>query len=206
MKGCVSVPKPQLFATEQYSLLTFSPEKPDKKFPLVVALHGTGQAHDQYLETWRVEAERRGVMVLVPRMQGMSLESFNQILMEVGRRYPVDRNRMILAGVSSGALVGEVILRERLGLWKGAVFIAAPDSKHWIQKAGVNVSRFPPILMIHGKKDDQFKWESIVQQVELLKQKKVDAEFYLDAEAGHTHKPEWNRKIFRWIARKISTP
>ena len=80
--------------------------------PLVVALHG-GSGHGRdFLWSWLREARGRGVLVLSPTAQGrtwsimgggdLDAESLKQAIESVAGRYPVDRSRVLLTGMSDG--------------------------------------------------------------------------------------------------------
>ena len=81
--------------------------------PLVVALHG-GSGHGRdFLWSWVREARGRGVLVLSPTAQGrtwsimgggdIDADSLKQAVESVAGRYPVDRTRVLLTGMSDGA-------------------------------------------------------------------------------------------------------
>lgn len=187
--GPVSIP---------YHLLVLKPEKSRERFPLLVALHGRGGSGREYLEVWRKEAEKRRFMILAPdREQSYSHEAFQGLMEEVLKRYPANQKRRYLAGVSAGALVARWFLIERPSFWRGAVLIASPTGDSWTAEA--DVSRFPPVLFVHGEKDNQFPIQKIVDHVETLKNRRVRAELLRESEGGHEHRPEWNGAIFDWL-------
>ena len=92
--------------------------------PLVIALHGCWQTPEDFVTTARLDAaaDRRGVLVLVPAQGrrdnpsrcwnwfvdvpggGPSPEVVEilKIVAEVGRAYPVDRDRVVVIGFSAG--------------------------------------------------------------------------------------------------------
>ena len=186
----------------QYDLLTFKPSKGDERFPLLLALHGTGQTNRNYFEIWRGEAERRKVMVLAPAIESLDLEALYQLVEEVARRYPVDRQKILLAGVSSGALVARWLLLKRPAFWERVIFVASPTGEHWAET--VDGKGFPPLLFVHGGQDKQFKLEEIIQQVEVLKSEGVETTLFSYPNAGHEQRPEWSRRIFDWIEARHS--
>jgi len=81
--------------------------------PLVVALHG-GSGHGRdFLWTWLREARSRGMLLLSPTarertwsiMGGEDVDgpALRQMVESVAERYPVDRARVLLTGMSDGA-------------------------------------------------------------------------------------------------------
>ena len=157
----------------------------------------------EYLEVWEEEAKGRRVMVLAPDLSSavrngtMDLKLLYELVDEIASRFPVDKERMILAGVSAGALIARRMLIDRPSYkWKAVIFIASPDDP-W--PSYVDVKSFPSVLFVHGAYDDQFKLENIKQSVMSLKEKGVDTELIQDPEGGHEHNEEWNKEIFDWI-------
>lgn len=187
--GSVSIP---------YHLLVMKPEKPGERFPLLVVLHGRGGSGAGYLEVWRKEAEARRFMLLAPdREQAYGDKAFYGLVTDVLKRYPVKKKRIYLAGVSAGALLGRWFLMGRPDFWQGVILIASPTGDRWTAEA--DVRRFPPVLFVHGGKDNQFPVQKIVDHVETLKARGVRTGLIREPEGGHEHRPEWNGEIFDWL-------
>ncbi len=181
----------------RYHLLVYPVAKKNQKFPMILALHGTGDKGQNYLEVWKEEAEKRQVMVLCPDLDMVDVDTFYRLVEEVGKKYPVDKKKLYLAGVSSGALIARWILLSRPFAWKAAVLIASPGKEPWTSK--VDTIRLPPILFVHGGKDPQFDIEEIQKHVDTLKRRGGRVWFFRYPNAGHEHRQEWNPVIFDWI-------
>ena len=79
--------------------------------PLVVALHG-GHGHGRdFLWSWLRDARSRGVMVVAPTSrdrtwsllgEDIDAPALGEIVAFLGERYPVDRDRVLLTGMSDG--------------------------------------------------------------------------------------------------------
>jgi phospholipase/carboxylesterase len=92
----------------------YAPERCDGKTPLalVVALHG-GFGHGfEFVWTWLREARSRGFLLLAPSSQGatwsldappLDLRALHSLVESVCSSFPVDRQRMLLTGLSDGA-------------------------------------------------------------------------------------------------------
>ena len=184
-----------------YQLLTFEPAKADQRFPLLLVLHGTGETSRHYFELWEKEAKRRKVIVVAPAIQELNLDNFYLLVEEIARKYPVDRERILLAGVSSGALVARWLLNKRPSFWRGVILVASPTGEHWAEAA--DVAGFPPLLFVHGGRDPQFKLEEIAQQAEVLKERGVKTTLFSYPDAGHEQRPEWSRRIFDWMEARL---
>ena len=83
--------------------------------PLIVSPHAANWTQEMNRPLWSGVAERFGVIVLYPRHQGkvnprVSIGSDKQLanleaaIAEVERRYPVDKSRVYIAGLSQGAV------------------------------------------------------------------------------------------------------
>jgi len=188
-----------------YNILTVKTDsaQPQQKFPLLLVLHGTGMDGEAYLEQWEEEAGRHHVMVVSPSRQKnyvneeKSLGIFYRLIDELSAKYPVDRRRIYIAGVSSGALIARWLVVQRPHLWKAAIFMASEPFEDWMHHT--DVSKLPPVLYLHGGQDPVFPAEKIREKAELLRRLGARADLLIDPEAGHEHRPEWNKIIFQWI-------
>src|SRR3989454_10465051 len=113
--------------------------------PLVVALHG-GHGHGRdFLWSWLREARSRSVLVLAPTSQDrtwsimggedIEAERLREMVASVAARYPVDRSRVLLTGMSDGATYALLC-----GLREGMPFT------HLAPACGV----LHPFLLAHG--------------------------------------------------------
>lgn len=174
-------------------------------FPLLLILHGMGGTGANYLSLWREEADRRRVIVVAPtwnrayRNTAEDLEEFRRLADFVVQRYPVDSNRVYLAGLSAGGTLTEWILIHQYGSWKAGVVIAGANSPGWTRQKWISKVRFPKLLFIHGDQDKSFPSQNAVEKVNHLRASGVSAEVYRDPNAGHEHRPEWNDRIFDWL-------
>ncbi|GEM_PF-3026226 len=159
---------------------------------------------EEYLKIFKAEAEKGHVHVLAPtQMQGYTnepsnLAEFYQLVDEVVQKGSADRNRVFLMGTSSGGLIARWLALNRPAFWRGVILVASPTSEAWTSQLK-DSSGFPSVLFVQGGKDAQSSVEEAKRHVEILKQKGIDAELFLDPDAGHTHSPTWNQKIFDWI-------
>lgn len=195
----------------EYSILTFQPKSSGEHFPLVVALHGKGESADDTMLLWEKEAARRRIMVVAPNWEtwnlkgdkqkkGVNLENLNMEMNELLEKYPIDPNRLVIAGVSAGGLVARWLLQLQPSRWKAAVFIAFGGTEDWGKKT--KTAELPPLLFMHGAQDEQFPSKKIKYGVQTLVQQGVDVTWIEDPDAGHEHRPEWTKQIFEWLESK----
>lgn len=186
-----------------YDLLAFKQKFPKEVFPLIIAFHGTGVEEGSYIYNWRSEAKRNRVMVLTPNRKTAFRKSpnnsqvvFNLIDLVI-EDYPVDRNKIFLAGVSSGALVAQQMFVAEPKRWAGAIFLAKPPYEQWAQN--VKLEKWPPMLYISGKLDIQSSTEKLRQEVQAVRSYGEQISLLIDHEAGHEHSDRWNPFIFKWL-------
>ena len=179
-----------------------------ERFPLVVSLPGSGVKIKKQMDLWTESALRNRVMVLTPQWSDLKSKEkrpgviFHLVEM-VAYRYPVDAERIYLSGDSAGAGIAMRLFGNQPNFWKAAIFVASPGKARFdLMNVLKDRETPPPILFVHGERDEGFLYSSLVRDIEMFKQKGVDVELISDPEAGHTHKKEWNEKIFGWIAKK----
>jgi poly(3-hydroxybutyrate) depolymerase len=183
----------------EYAFLKQKPSYDGERFPLIVALHGRGDAGWSYLDVWRDEAEKARFMVLAPTWDTgeLPLRNLFGLIDQVVKKYPVDPDRIYLAGCSAGALKARWYLLEDPSKWSGVILISSP-TEQW----GVDVkdgSRFPEILFVHGEQDPQMPYKKIVSNLEILKEKGVKTTLIAYSDGGHDHQPPWTKDIMAWL-------
>ena len=192
-----------------YWLLSCREKTAGKKVPLLFIFHGTGGNGRAYLETWKKEAESRQWMVLSPDLdyaygeQFAKLEDYTKLLEEVVRQYPVDNRKIYLGSVSSGALIARRLFITEPAMWAGMILVASPNAERWTK--GLDGKKYPPVLFVHGRKDEQFDYEVTVHNVQFMKSLGFDVSLIDWPDGAHEHKEEWNQAIFDWMDNKKGT-
>jgi phospholipase/carboxylesterase len=177
--------------------------------PLVVALHG-GHGHGRdFLWSWLREARSRGMLVLAPTsrdrtwsiMGGEDVDAkpLQEMVASVAARYPVDRTRVLLTGMSDGATYALLC-----GLRDGMPFThLAPlcGVLHPVLLANGDLarSRGRPVYLVHGALD----WMFPVHTARLARQAltAVGARLvYREVEdLSHTYPRDENPRILDWL-------
>ena len=191
----------------------YVPEQSDgqRPMPLVVALHG-GHGHGRdFLWAWLREARSREVLVLSPTSRDrtwsimggddLDAEPLREMVASVAARYPVDRERILLTGMSDGATYALLC-----GLSDGMPFThLAPlcGVLHPMLLANGDLVRARdfPIYLVHGALD----WMFPVQTARLARQtlQAIGARLvYREVEdLSHTYPRDENPRILDWLAR-----
>jgi phospholipase/carboxylesterase len=190
----------------------YVPEQSDgqRPMPLVVALHG-GHGHGRdFLWAWLREGRSREALVLSPTsrdrtwsiMGGNDVDAvpLRKMVESVAERYPVDRARVLLTGMSDGATYALLC-----GLREGMPFThLAPlcGVLHPMLLANGDLARARgmPIYLVHGALD----WMFPVHTARLARQALSAAGarlVYREVEdLSHTYPRDENPKILDWLA------
>ena len=177
--------------------------------PLVVALHG-GSGHGRdFLWSWLREARSREVLVLSPTardrtwsiMGGEDVdgEALREMVELVAARYPVDRARVLLTGMSDGATYTFLC-----GLREGMPFThLAPACgvlhPYLMVPGGLAAARGMPIYLIHGALDWMFPIATAHFAREALREAGAEVVYREIADLSHTYPRDENPRILDWL-------
>jgi phospholipase/carboxylesterase len=189
----------------------YVPEAWDGRAPmaLVVALHG-GHGHGRdFLWSWLREARSRNVLLVAPTsrdrtwsiMAGEDVDApaLRDVVESVAARYPVDRARVLLTGMSDGgtyALLG--------GLAEGMPFThlaPACGVLHPLLLAGDGLARARgrPIYLVHGALDWMFPVHTARQAREALLAAGARLVYREIDDLSHTYPRDENPRMLDWL-------
>jgi phospholipase/carboxylesterase len=202
-------------------------------FPAVIALHGWGaSAHDllglapvlgqgelivlcpQGPLAFPVGGGRFGYgwFPLVPgqppdveafRWGAEALRGFVDLAVE---RYPIDPERLVVAGFSQGGLMAY-----ELGLRQPERFSGIAALSSWLPEIlAQDLPRKPeheglPVLIVHGTSDDRITIEQARESRELVRPYGVNL-LYREFDMGHEIRPDALRLVDRWLGERAFTP
>jgi len=176
--------------------------------PLVVALHG-GHGHGRdFLWSWLREARTRGAIVLSPTSrdrtwslmsrEDVDAEPLREMVAFVAERYPVDRSRVLLTGMSDGATYAFLC-----GLHDDMPFThlaAACGVLHpFLLGGGLARARDLPIYLIHGALDWMFPVQTARMTQEFLVAAGARLVYREIADLSHTYPRDENPRILDWL-------
>ena len=188
----------------------FVPERYDgtRDRPLVVALHG-GMGHGRdYLWTWLREARSRELLLLAPdsadttwglHAPARDTARLLSMIEFVSERWRVDRERILLTGLSDGATFSLLA-----GLAEGAPYTAlAPLSGVFhpanLQNGNLERARGRPIYLVHGALDWMFPVELARVARDTLQEAGADLTYREIEDLSHTYPREENARILDWL-------
>jgi phospholipase/carboxylesterase len=190
----------------------YVPEQWDGRtaLPLVTALHG-GHGHGRdFLWTWLREARSRGALLLAPTSRArtwsimggpdVDAEGLRQMVESVAARYPVDRARVLLTGMSDGATYALLC-----GLGEDMPFThLAPACgvlhPFLLAHGGIARARGRPIYLVHGARDWMFPLHAARMAREALLAVGARLVYREVEDLSHTYPRDENGRILDWLA------
>lgn len=142
----------------EYSLYVPENYNPNRRWPLIIALHGGHGRGDDYLLTWLRPAKSKGYLVLAPKsldrtwsihQPGLDIRSILTIVEELLDEYAVDTGRLFVTGLSDGGTFSYALGLSCPRLFTGIAPIAGVLGPWRIPEE----SKHLPMLIIHGAKD-----------------------------------------------------
>ena len=180
--------------------------------PLVVPLHG-GSGHGRdFLWSWVSDARSRGVLVASPSsldrtwsLMGPDVDRapLGTMVESVAARYPVDRSRILLTGMSDGATYALLC-----GLRGDAPFThlaPACGVLHPMLLASGDLARAKdrPIYLVHGAMDWMFPVQTAHLAREALTAAGAKLVYREIEDLSHTYPRDENPKILDWLLRPL---
>lgn len=178
--------------------------------PLVVALHG-GHGHGRdFLWSWLADARASGVLVLAPTSRDRTwsimgadadAEPLRAMVESVAARYPVDRERVLLTGMSDGATYALLCgLRADMPFTHLA---AACGVLHpaLLVNGGLARAQGRPVYLVHGALDWMFPVQYAQMAREALAAAGADLVYREIDDLSHTYPRDENPKILEWLLR-----
>jgi phospholipase/carboxylesterase len=184
-------------------------------WPLVFALHGGSGSGRDFLWTWLREARGRGFLLVAPTSQGPTW-SFNgpdvdapmldAIFAAVAERWEIDRDHVLLTGLSDGATYSLVA-----GLRESSPFThLAPLSGvlHPVNYVNGNLERArgKPIYLVHGALDWMFPVQVARAACEAFEQAGAALVYRELEDLSHAYAREQNDPILEWFDPRLALP
>jgi phospholipase/carboxylesterase len=178
-----------------------------RPWPLIVALHGGSGDGRDFVWAWLREAKSRGYLLLSPSSLGRTWapedeEGVIGAVEDLARRYNVDRDRVLLTGLSDGATFAFIF-----GLAHPDIFTAlAPLSgvlhPGLLATGHLEMGRTLPVYLVHGAKDWMFPVETARRAARVLEEKGFDLVYRELPEHSHAYPRSENHRILDWFEKK----
>ena len=176
--------------------------------PLVVALHG-GSGHGRdFLWSWLADARSRGVLLMSPTAlertwsimggEDVDAERITEMVESVAARYPVDRSRVLLTGMSDGATYALLC-----GLREDSPFThlapACGVLHPYLMAGGLERAADRPIYMVHGALDWMFPLSVAHIGRDALQAAGARLVYREIEDLSHTYPRDENPRILDWL-------
>lgn len=181
---------------------------PERRWPLVVALHGGSGNGGAFLWSWVREARTRGFVVIAPTAEGSTWSlmdpdsdgaTLERIVEQVAGDWNLDSGRQLLTGMSDGGTFTYV-----LGLRVECRFthlapIAASFHPLIMSMADPIRLKALPIHIVHGAEDWMFPPEMARGAERALRQAGAAVSYREVADLSHTYPRDENARIIDWF-------
>jgi len=176
--------------------------------PLVVALHG-GHGHGRdFLWTWLRDCRARGVLLLSPTSldrtwslmgEDVDAEPLHGTVAHVAERYPVDRARMLLTGMSDGATYALRCGGRADTPFTHLALLCGVVHPMLIADGGLERLRDRPVYHVHGALDWMFPIATAHLGRDLLEEVGARLVYRELPDLSHTYPRDENPRILDWL-------
>jgi phospholipase/carboxylesterase len=183
----------------------------ESAMPLVVALHG-GSGHGRdFLWSWLADARSRGVLLMAPTardrtwsimsMEDVDADAIKQMIASVAARYPVDRARVLLTGMSDGGTYSLLCgLRDAETPFTHLAPACGVLHPFLLAGNGLQHAAGRPIYMIHGALDWMFPLATAHIGRDALLEAGAQLVYREIEDLSHTYPRDENPKILDWLS------
>ncbi len=191
-----------------YSLYVPEYYKPDRAWPLVMALHGGSGSGRNFLWTWLRDARSQGAILIAPTaigptwaLMGEDTDSPNlvRILDAVRSRWNIDASRMLLTGMSDGGTFCYVTGLEDASPFTHLAPVSATFHPLMAEMASPDRLRGLPIYLTHGALDWMFPVQVARQTHSALAAAGADIVYRELDDLSHCYPDEINATLLAWL-------
>ncbi len=202
---------------QPYSVKIPADYRPDRRLPLLVFLHGSGEDDREALARDWFPAD---FILLAPRARGTSnwytsdhaQDDIREAVEDVVSNYSVDASHVILAGFSMGGYGVYRTYKEDGARYRAlAIFSGIPrvpgggaQGPDFLETEDLSIFARPPMFVFHGGKDRNCPIEQTRALLARLKQAGAHVQFEFEADKGHEAPGEATIRAFQqWLERVI---
>jgi phospholipase/carboxylesterase len=196
-----------------YSMYVPEYYTPDRRWPLVMALHGGSGNGRNFLWSWLREARSFGAILIAPTatgplpekttwaLMGEDTDSPNlwRILEDVRTRWNVDPTRLLMTGMSDGGTFCYVSGLDAASPFTHLAPVSATFHPLMAEMADAQRLQGLPIHITHGKLDWMFPVQVARQTQQALSAAGADVIYRELDDLSHTYPREMNVTMLEWM-------
>lgn len=174
----------------------------DHAWPVILALHGGSGSDEDFLWTWLKYAKSCGYLLISAKSFGLTWHPWDApsvllMLDDMQTRYHIDKQRVLLTGLSDGGSFGYEVGFAFPERFAGLAVVAGILRPH---RRSDDASRLP-VYIAHGEKDHLFPIGYIRMVARTLEEWGHNVTFHEIPGFGHAYPPGENTAILDWFAR-----
>jgi phospholipase/carboxylesterase len=182
--------------------------RPDRAWPLVMALHGGSGNGRGFLWSWLRDARSFGAILVAPTATGSTWSlmgddtdtpNLGRIVDLVRERWNVDPARLLLTGMSDGGTFCYVTGLESASPFTHLAPVAATFHPLMAEMADAERLRGLPIYLVHGRLDWMFPVQVARQTQAALSAAGADVTYRELDDLSHCYPREMNPAILNWL-------
>ena len=181
---------------------------PDRTWPLVMALHGGSGNGRNFLWSWLRDARSFGAILIAPTATGSTwalmgedtdTPNLMRILETVRGGWNVDRERMLLTGMSDGGTFCYVSGLDGASPFTHLAPVSATFHPLMAEMAEPQRLRGLPIFLVHGRLDWMFPVQVARQTQGALSAAGANVTYREIEDLSHTYPREINVEMLKWL-------
>ena len=181
---------------------------PDRAWPLVMALHGGSGNGRNFLWSWLRDARSFGAILIAPTATGSTwalmgedtdTPNLMRILETVRGGWNVDRERMLLTGMSDGGTFCYVSGLDDASPFTHLAPVSATFHPLMAEMADPQRMRGLPIFLVHGRLDWMFPVQVARQTQGALSAAGANVTYREIEDLSHTYPREINAQMLKWL-------
>jgi len=181
---------------------------PDRAWPLVMALHGGSGNGRNFLWSWLRDARSFGAILIAPTATGSTwalmgedtdTPNLMRILETVRGGWNVDRERMLLTGMSDGGTFCYVSGLDGASPFTHLAPVSATFHPLMAEMAEPQRLRGLPIFLVHGRLDWMFPVQVARQTQGALSAAGANVTYREIEDLSHTYPREINVEMLKWL-------
>lgn len=177
-----------------------------RHYPVILTLHGGASTCQMQMDWWKIQAARRGYIVIAPeffepekKQYGFSGKEHNRVLdalCDAKKRFQIDSDRIFLTGHSTGAVAAWDIGLSHPHLFAGVIpIVGYPEkySRFYRENAGLL-----PFYVVGGQRDGDIPG-IVGKELDRWMRAGYDVRYVEYIGRGHEHFREEIHHIFDWM-------